>query len=202
VRVDHRSAIAPSGSGALRRGGAQKTAQARGRAQKLPPSGLAEVRHNSRGNYIVSAEEWDDTCNMLIENPLNDSSLAFPILECFHIAGFVCGVGTIALVNLRLLGVGLTQKSAAQLWRDTMPWTLGGLSLVIFSGLLLFSTDPDMYYLNYAFLLKIAFLLLAIGFYYTAVHRAVAAGKGRVVACVSLALWALVFFGGIFIGFV
>jgi hypothetical protein len=143
---------------------------------------------------------------MPIENPLNESSLAFPILECFHIVGFVCGVGTIALVNFHLLGVGLTQKSAAQLWSETMPWTLSGLALVIFSGLLLFSIDPDMYYLNYAFLLKMFSFVLAILFYYTTVHKAVVsgapAGKNRMVACISLGLWALVLFGGIFIGFI
>jgi hypothetical protein len=142
---------------------------------------------------------------MLIENPLNESSLVFPALECLHIAGFVCGVGTIALVNFRLLGVGLTGKSAAQLWSETMPWTLAGLSLVIFSGLLLFSIDPDMYYLNYDFLLKMASLALAIVFYYTAVHKAAvsqAPTRGsRMVACVSLALWALVLCGGVFLGF-
>jgi hypothetical protein len=141
---------------------------------------------------------------MLIENPLNESSLVFPILECLHIIGFVCGVGTIALVDFRLLGVGLTRKSAAQLWSDTMPWTLGGLSLVIFSGLLLFSIDPDMYYLNYAFLVKMLSLVLAILFYYTVVHKAASgapAARSRIVACISLGLWALVLFGGIFIGF-
>jgi hypothetical protein len=141
---------------------------------------------------------------MLIENPLNESSLAFPILECLHIAGFVCGVGTIALVDFRLLGVGLTQKSAAQLWSDTAPWTLGGLLLVIFSGLMLFSTNPDTYYLNYAFLLKMLSLVLAILFYYTAVRSAAAgapSARSRVVACISLGLWALVLFGGVFIGF-
>jgi hypothetical protein len=143
---------------------------------------------------------------MLIENPLNESSLAFPILECVHILGFVCGVGTIALVDFRLLGVGLTQKSAAQLWSETMPWTLSSLSLAIFSGLLLFSIDPDVYYLNYAFLLKMFSLVLAILFYYTRVHKAAVsgafAGKSPVVACISLGLWALVLFGGIFIGFI
>src|SRR5580693_1446055 len=142
---------------------------------------------------------------MLIENPLNESSLAFPVLECFHIIGFVCGVGTIALVNFRLLGVGLTRKSAAQLWNETLPWTLAGLSLAIFSGLLLFSIDPDAYYLNRAFRLKMVYLVLAIVFYYTAVYRAVSsdsAGRRRMVACVSFGLWALVLFSGIFIGFV
>ncbi len=143
---------------------------------------------------------------MLIENPLNESSLAFPLLECLHIIGFVCGVGNMALVNFRLLGIGLTEKSAAQLWTETMPWTLAGLSLVIFSGLLLFSIDPDMYYLNYVFLLKMLSLALAIVFYYTAVYKTAASGapvaRNRMVACISLGLWALVLFGGIFIGFI
>jgi hypothetical protein len=142
----------------------------------------------------------------VIENPLNESSLAFPILECLHIVGFVCGVGTIALVNFRLLGVGLTQKSAARLWTDTMPWTLGGLSLAIVSGLLLFSIDPDEYYLNYVFLFKLCALVLAILFYHTIVRKVAASGgppgKSRIVAYTSLALWTLVLFGGTCIGFI
>jgi hypothetical protein len=145
---------------------------------------------------------------MLIENPLNESALSFPVLEYIHIVGFICGVGTIALVNFRLLGVGLTRHSAAQLWSDTMPWTLGGLSLAIFSGLLLFAINPDVYYLNYTFILKMFFFLLAILFYYTIVRQAAVsrAGTGwsrgwsQLVACTSLALWTLVLFGGIFIG--
>ena len=136
---------------------------------------------------------------LMIQNPLNESSLALPVLECLHILGFVCGIGTIALVNFRLLGVALTQKSPAQLWIATMPWTLGGLSLAIFSGILLFSIDPGVYYVNPVFLLKLAALLAAIAFYYTAVRGATASSNSRTVACISLGLWALVLFGGIFI---
>jgi hypothetical protein len=141
---------------------------------------------------------------MLIENPLNESSLAFPVLEYIHIVGLICSVGTIALVNFRMLGVGLTRKSAAQLWSDTVPWTLGGLSLVIFSGLLLFSINPDVYYLNYTFLLKMSLLGLAILLNYTIVRMASRAawsrGWSRLVACISLALWASALFAGVFIG--
>jgi hypothetical protein len=147
---------------------------------------------------------------MLILNPVNEYSSAFPILECIHIAGIVCGAGTAALVNLRLLGIGLTKNSSARLWRDTMPWTLGGLTLAIFSGLLLFSIDPEMYYVNLAFRFKMLVLVLAIAFYFTMVRKAAAAdaggGKssvtGSIVAWISLGLWALVPFGGIFIEFV
>jgi hypothetical protein len=141
---------------------------------------------------------------MLIENPLNSSELAFPILECFHIVGFAFSVGTIALVDFRMLGFGLRTETPAQLLKDTFYWTLGGLVLMILSGLMLFSSDPDMYYLNYAFDLKMVFLLAGIIFNYTIHRRTVMAnspGSGKLVACVSLGLWALVLFGGIFIGF-
>ena len=141
---------------------------------------------------------------MLTENPFNESSAAFPILECFHIAGFITGVGAIALVNFRLLGAVLTRKSAAQLWRDTMPWTLAGLSVAIFSGLLLFSINPDVYYLNHVFVLKMFLLVLSVIFYYTIVYKAAVSDSRRgwsgLVACLSLGLWTLVVFGGIFIG--
>jgi len=141
---------------------------------------------------------------MLIENPLNSSPLAFPVLECFHIVGFALSVGPIAIVDFRLLGLGMTRETPSQLGKDTFFWTLGGLALMIFSGLMLFSSDPDMYYLNYAFDLKMFFLILAIVFNYT-IHRKVvqadAPGGAKLVACVSLALWACVVFGGIFIGF-
>ena len=142
---------------------------------------------------------------MLIENPLNESALSFPILECIHIVGFAFSVGTIALVDFRLLGWGMTRETPAKLVKDTALWTLGGLIVMIFSGLLLFSSDPDNYYLNWAFDLKMFFLLLAIVFHYTIRRKTALSDKSpggaRLVACVSLGLWSCVIFGGIFIGF-
>jgi len=144
---------------------------------------------------------------MLIQfvNPLNSSPLAFPILECIHIVGFAVSIGTIAIVDFRLLNLGLWRQTPAQLAKDTSLWTIFGLAIMIFSGLMLYSSDPDMYYLNWAFLLKMLFLVLAITFNYT-IHRRVVAsgastGRTKLVACVSLLLWMCVVFGGIFIGF-
>lgn len=141
---------------------------------------------------------------LLIENPLNASPLSFPVLECFHIVGFAFSVGTIALVDFRLLGWGMRRETPAQIARETFFWTLGGLVVMILTGLMLFSSDPDMYYLNWAFDLKMFFLVLAIVFNYT-IHRKTAMAnqptRGKLVACVSIALWTCVIFGGIFIGF-
>src|SRR4051812_7187430 len=126
---------------------------------------------------------------MAIANPLNASSFAFPLLECVHLVGIICGIGTAALVNLRLMGVGTFNSSPARLWGETMLLTLGGLLVAIFSGLLLFSIDPEMYYSNHAFRFKMVALVTAVGFYYTIVRRAAARDrKASVIACISLGL--------------
>jgi len=143
---------------------------------------------------------------MLMQNPLNASESAFPVLECLHIIGFAISVGTIAIVDFRLLGLGMLRQKVTDLNNDLWLWTLAGLIIVVFTGLLLYSSDPDMYYLNVAFLFKMACLSAAIIFHYT-IHRKVISSDtsgeyGKVVACLSLTLWASVIFGGIFIGFV
>ncbi|HEV2201464.1 MAG TPA: DUF6644 family protein [Bryobacteraceae bacterium] len=136
---------------------------------------------------------------------MNGSELIFPALECAHIIGFALLIGSIALVDFRLLGVGLTRQEPAELSKSLFPWTLAGLVLIFFSGPLMFSTDPDMYYLNWAFLIKMACLAAALVFHFSihreTVRRGASAGA-KAVACASLTLWASVVFGGIFIGFI
>jgi hypothetical protein len=141
---------------------------------------------------------------MLIDNPLN-SELAFPILECFHIVGFAIAIGSIALVDFRLLGFGLRRQSPADLIKETGLWVVFSLSTSIFAGLLLYSTDPDKYYLSWFFVVKMICLVLAIVFNYT-LHRKVilpgtSQGQGVLLACVSLALWVSVIVGGMLVSF-
>ncbi|HLI83094.1 MAG TPA: DUF6644 family protein [Bryobacteraceae bacterium] len=138
-------------------------------------------------------------------NPLNNNDWAFPLLECIHIAGFTLSVGTIAIVDFSMMGFSSKQKPAALL-RETSPWTLFGLVIMLLSGPLIFSSDPNMYLHNYSFRFKMVALLVAILYNYT-VHRKVAmanAGPGvnKLVGAVSLALWVSVVAGGLFIAFV
>lgn len=145
---------------------------------------------------------------MLIEfrNPLNESELAFPILECLHILGFAVTVGTIALVDFSLLGFGMRRRNAADLARSLAPWTLSGLVSLLLTGPMMFSSDPDLYYLNRAFQIKMALLLLAIVFHFT-IRRKLLRGEipaalSKPVACISLALWTGIIISAIFIAFV
>jgi hypothetical protein len=74
------------------------------------------------------------------------------------------------------------------------------------SGPMLFSSDPDMYYLNLAFQVKMVLLVLAIVFHYTVRRKLLrgelSSGLNIPVACASLVLWTSVIFGGIFIAFI
>ena len=147
---------------------------------------------------------------MLLQNAiadaLNNSEWAFPLAECVHIGGFAVGIGSIALVDFRMLNLGLRHETAARILRYTEPWTLIALAVVVFSGAALFLSQTNIYLMNQIFPLKMYALLAALIYNFT-VHRRVATMESpppalsKVVAIVSLLLWVSVVFGGIFTGF-
>lgn len=139
-------------------------------------------------------------------NPLNTTEWAFPVCEVLHIIGFVLLIGSIVIVDLRLLGLGMRRQTAAELVADTAPWTLIGLVLILISGPLIFSSDPVLYYYNPSFRYKVTALLVAIIFNWT-LHRKVATSPepgalGAVVGAASILLWTSLVFAGIFIAFI
>ena len=139
-------------------------------------------------------------------NPLNNNDWSFPVFECIHIAMFAMSVGTISLVDLRLLGLGLGKQTSAALWKATSLWTLIGLIVVITSGLVLFTTDPMSYFYNPSFRYKCIALVVAIVYNYTIHRKIVLSNSGRVASAlvggVSLLLWISIVFAGIFYSFV
>ena len=143
---------------------------------------------------------------LILENPLNSSPMVFPVLECFHIVGMALLIGTIALVDFRMLGIGLTRQNPAELNKTMFPWMHLGLLFIMFTGPLMYATDPDMYYLNWSFIIKMICLVAALAFHYT-IHRKTVnqwtpEHSGHAIAYMSLVLWASVIFGGICIAFV
>ncbi|MBZ5606491.1 MAG: hypothetical protein LAO79_29735 [Acidobacteriia bacterium] len=138
-------------------------------------------------------------------NPLNNNEWSFPLLECIHIAMFAMSIGTIAIVDLRMLGLAFKKQTSEQLLKMTSIWTMIGLVVVISSGLVLFSTDALRYYYNDSFRYKCIALTVAVIYNYT-IHRKVAmskdpGGAGVVVAAFSLLLWISIVYAGIFYAF-
>jgi hypothetical protein len=141
-----------------------------------------------------------------IADALNSSEWVFPITECFHITAFAWSIGLIAAVDYKLLGFGVQHSKPSEVLRDTAPWTILGLAVVLLSGPVLFLSDARMYLHNPSFVFKMYALALAIIFNFT-IHWKVAksdtATKPMQVATaiVSLVLWISVVFGGLFIAF-
>jgi hypothetical protein len=147
---------------------------------------------------------------MLLQNAiadsLNNSEWAFPLAECVHIGGFAIGVGSIALVDFRMLNLGLRHETAARILKYTELWTVFALVFVIFSGLMLFVSQTSIYLENQIFPLKMYVLVAALIYNFT-IHRKVATMENpppmlsKLVATVSLLLWVSIVFGGIYTGF-
>ena|SRR5690242_14714967 len=141
-----------------------------------------------------------------VGDALNNAEWAFALAECVHIGGFAVGVGTIALVDFRMLNLGLRQETPARILRFTELWTVIALLFVGFSGVALFLSQPEIYRVNLIFPIKMYLLAAALIYNFT-IHRKVAIMKdpspalSKLVASVSLLLWVSVVFGGIFIGF-
>jgi hypothetical protein len=147
--------------------------------------------------------EWLSTSPLA--NAMNGPEWAFPTVESFHFIGFALLIGTIAIVDLRLLGWGMRRQSASQLMTDLAPWTLAGLVLMLTTGPAMFSADAVVYFYNPSFRLKMICLLVAIVFNFT-IHRMVVESDnstivGKLVAIVSLLLWTGVVAGGRMIAF-
>jgi hypothetical protein len=139
---------------------------------------------------------------------IRDSTWLFPAFEAVHLLGLGLTVGAILLVDLRLLGVGLSKQPAAELAANAQPWLLGSLTVMFATGIPLFMSESIKCYYSIPFWVKMISLLLALVFTFTIQRRATRSGLtvkrpglGRVIAVISLVLWFGVAWGGRWIGF-
>jgi hypothetical protein len=85
----------------------------------------------------------------------------WPVIETFHFLGLALLLGTIGILNLRLLGFFKTMP-AGPLHR-LIPWGVAGLGINVVTGMLFFIGMPFFYVYNLDFHLKIVALVLAGG---------------------------------------
>ena len=143
---------------------------------------------------------------------IRDSLWLFPLIESTHVIAVTLVFGTIAIIDLRLLGVASTERSFKRMASEILKWTWAAFALAVLTGSLMFITNARVYYHNFFFRTKMLLLVIAgvnmLVFELTAgrtVHRwdsaPSAPPSGKVVAALSLALWISVIFMGRLIGF-
>ena len=147
-----------------------------------------------------------------LANRIRESLYLFPLIESTHVIGLTTVFGTIAIIDLRLLGIASTGRPFTRIADDILKWTWAAFALTAATGLLMFITNADVYYHNFYFQTKMTLLLLSgvnmLLFELTAgrsVHRwdkdKAAPLAGKTIAAVSLVLWITIIFMGRWIGF-
>ena len=143
-----------------------------------------------------------------IGEAIRESLWLFPLIEAFHLVGLGLTAGAVLIVDLRLLGVGLSRQPVAQLSAAVEPWLLGSLTLMFASGIPLFLSESMKCYYSFAFWVKMTSLFLVLLFTFTVRRRVTRTGLtpgqptlGRITALISLCLWFGVAWGGRWIGF-
>lgn len=135
-----------------------------------------------------------------------DTEWLFPIVETLHIAALTLVVGTIAMIDLRLLGVSARESPVTRLTREVLPWTWAAWCMAALFGTLLFISKATDYWNDLQFRLKFACMALAainmMVFHYGPYRRVIAWDIGtpprsaRIAGGLSLLLWiGVVFFG-------
>ena len=144
---------------------------------------------------------------------IRESEWTFPIIQTFHILGIFLFYGAIALVDLRILGVALREKSADAVANALLPMSWVGFAVMAISGGLLFAAQADKIYTNAFLIAKFALIIFAginlVAFHATSGRSiAVWGGEGglaplsaRAGAAASFLLWTAVVIAGRFIAY-
>jgi hypothetical protein len=89
------------------------------------------------------------------------NALAFPWIESVHVLAICVVVGTISIVDLRLLGYTSREKGVRRLVEQVLPFTWGAFGLALVTGFLMFSSSASTYAGNIHFRIKMGLLVLA-----------------------------------------
>jgi hypothetical protein len=145
--------------------------------------------------------------NVLIQigEALQDNSLIVTLnsvgwmaatLEIVHYFGMFVLVGSIAIVDLRVMGLAGQQYSATKIAQRLFPWMWAGLALNFLSGFVMFAGIAASYIPDSTFRMKMSVILAAVVFGIIVQWKVPAWDKSagmpmwaKLIAAVSLLLW-------------
>lgn len=136
---------------------------------------------------------------------MNGEEWMFPVVQSLHFIGFSFLIGTIAIGDFRLMGIGMGRLSALDWYTDLRKFTLIGLAMMLITGPLMFSADALQYYRNPTLHFKLEALVVALVFHFLVRKRFLAPETppvaAKAIGFISLLSWMCVLFGGRMIAF-
>jgi hypothetical protein len=144
---------------------------------------------------------------------VRESTWLFPTIESIHVLMLVLVIGSIMVVDLRLLNLTSRERSVRELTDDVLPWTWTAFAGAAITGTLLFCSSALKYWGIWQFEAKMCMLVLAalnMGLFHLGAFRSVAQWDraparpplaARLAGGISLSIWVLVVALGRWIGF-
>jgi hypothetical protein len=162
--------------------------------------------------YPEPTNIWESIEYSSLGITIAESTWMFPTIESIHVIALVTVVGMIAIVDLRLIGVGSRALAVTKLIKDTLPFVWGAFALAAITGGLLFISKASTYVVNPYFLWKMATLALAglnMMYFHFFTYRTVehwdrdpsVPAAAKLAGWLSLIFWVMVVFFGRAIGF-
>lgn len=135
-----------------------------------------------------------------------------PIIQTVHILGIAVVMGTVVMLDLRILGLAVPSQKISEMTERVMPWLWWALASNFVSGAFFLLGRPNRYFNNPIFGWKLSFLIPAIlltlffhlmsrqqdGYWESNSKRLWTA---RAIALLSLGLWIMVAMAGRWIAY-
>jgi len=110
------------------------------------------------GNFFESLEHvsWVTT--------IGTTGWLYSGISVIHYFSLFVMIGTIVIVDLRVLGLAAKNQGLAQVAETLFPWTWTALGLALLSGFLMFTTDAGDYFPDTVFRVKMTVIFFALLF--------------------------------------
>jgi hypothetical protein len=138
---------------------------------------------------------------------MRESAYGVAAINIMHLLALTLFMGAVLIVDLRLLGRGLTARPLRQVAQDARPWLVGAFLALLISGALQILATPIKEYYSPFFWQKMQ--LLAVALVFTLVVRRwvtrideqrLGPVWGKLVAVISMGLWGWIAVNGRLIG--
>ena len=138
---------------------------------------------------------------------LHGSQYAYSIIESLHVWTLALFFGTVAMFDLRLLGLSMRNVPVSEVVDRLLPWTIAAFAIMVITGSLLFFAIPLRSFQNLFFRFKMILLIAAalnIWLFHARVYPGIAAWDSaavpprrvRFAGGISLALWTCIIISG------
>ena len=144
-------------------------------------------------------QNWIDwVASTSINSWVLSGSWTWPIMETFHFFGMSILLGSLLVIDLRLMG--FFRRISIHATHKLLPFAFVGFGINLITGFLFYFGDPGRYTINWAFRLKVVLIILAginAGLYYLLIDKKLATwgahddttGLAKVIGASSLLLW-------------